>query len=101
MLAALAGNGRGAARTVLVITPTGRAAEDLASALRCYLEPGSVVEFPAWETLPHERLSPRGDTVGRRLAVLRRLAHPGDSAVAGPVRAVLQPVSRGSAISSR
>ena len=32
--------------------------------------------FPAWETLPHERLSPRSDTSGRRLAVLRRLAHP-------------------------
>ncbi|WP_298273876.1 hypothetical protein, partial [uncultured Bradyrhizobium sp.] len=31
---------------------------------------------PSWETLPHERLSPRSDTVGRRLAVLRRLRHP-------------------------
>ena len=33
-------------------------------------------DFPAWETLPHERLSPRSDTVGKRLAVLRRLAPP-------------------------
>ena len=32
--------------------------------------------LPSWETLPHERLSPRADTVGRRVAVLRRLAHP-------------------------
>ena len=37
------------------------------------LDPETVVEFPSWETLPHERLSPRSDTVGRRLAVLRRL----------------------------
>ena len=59
--------------------------------------------FPSWETLPHERLSPRSDTVGQRLSVLRRLAHPeaGDgshgalSVVVAPVRAVLQPVAKG------
>ena len=41
------------------------------------LDPESVAFYPAWETLPHERLSPRSDTVGRRLAVLRRIEHPG------------------------
>ena len=40
------------------------------------LDPETVTDFPSWETLPHERLSPRSDTVGRRLAVLRRLVHP-------------------------
>ena len=90
-----------AQRPLLAVTPTGRAAEDLANALRCFLDADSVVEFPAWETLPHERLSPRSDTVGRRLAVLRRLAHPDDSpagpvrVVVAPIRAVLQPVVRG------
>ncbi len=38
----------------------------------------AVALFPSWETLPHERLSPRSDTVGQRLSVLRRLAHPDD-----------------------
>jgi transcription-repair coupling factor (superfamily II helicase) len=93
----------GAGRTVLAVTATGRAAEDLAVDLRCYLPEHSVVEFPAWETLPHERLSPRSDTVGRRLAVLRRLAHPSDAdpasgpvrVVVAPVRAVLQPLVKG------
>ncbi len=88
---------------ILAVTATGRAAEDLAADLRCYLPPDSVVEFQAWETLPHERLSPRSDTVARRLAVLRRLAHPSDDdpstgpvrVVVAPVRAVLQPVVRG------
>ena len=50
--------------------------------------------YPAWETLPHERLSPRSDTVGRRLAVLRRLAHPEGNpvrVVVAPVRSLLQP----------
>lgn len=92
-----------ASRPVLAVTATGRAAEELAAALRCYLPGDAVVEFPAWETLPHERLSPRSDTVGRRLAVLRRLAHPDAEdgptgpvrVVVAPVRAVLQPVVRG------
>ena len=77
----------GAGRPVLAVTATTREAEDLAAALRCLVPAAEVAEFPAWETLPHERLSPRSDTVGRRLAVLRRLAHPvpGDPE-AGPVR---------------
>ena len=46
--------------------------------------PQTVALYPAWETLPHERLSPRSDTVGRRLAVLRRLRHPGADGASGP-----------------
>ncbi|MFZ0324088.1 MAG: hypothetical protein WAN48_08165, partial [Actinomycetes bacterium] len=60
-------------RPVLAVTATGREAEDLVAALRSLLPADQVADFPAWETLPHERLSPRSDTVGRRLAVLRRL----------------------------
>src|SRR5262249_20632853 len=83
-------------RPVLVVTATGREAEDLAAARGGLLPADSIAVFPAWETLPHERLSPRSDTVGRRLAVLRRLAHPdptqGDlRVVVAPVRSVLQP----------
>ncbi|WP_109772644.1 transcription-repair coupling factor [Quadrisphaera granulorum] len=106
LLAAIAADEEagGAGRTVLAVTATGRQCEDLAAALRCFLDPASVVEFPSWETLPHERLSPRSDTVGRRLAVLRRLAHPEASedgqgsrvrVVVAPVRAVLQPLVAG------
>ncbi|MEV1022341.1 transcription-repair coupling factor [Streptomyces sp. NPDC050264] len=94
---------REAKRTVLAVTATGREAEDLAAALRSLLPEEGVVEFPSWETLPHERLSPRSDTVGRRLAVLRRLAHPRAddpetgpvSVVVAPVRSVLQPQVKG------
>ncbi|MBL8929998.1 MAG: transcription-repair coupling factor [Kineosporiaceae bacterium] len=105
-LAAIAERG-GANRPLLVVTATGREAEDVAAAVRCYLPPDAVAELPAWETLPHERLSPRSDTVGRRLAVFRRLAHPtptvdGETGPTGaiqvlvaPIRAVLQPVIAG------
>ena len=82
----------GADRPVLAVTATGREAEDLAAALGSLLPEGAVAEFPAWETLPHERLSPRSDTVGRRLAVLRRLSHPEDADAHGPLRVVVAPV---------
>lgn len=82
--------------TVLAVTPTAREADALAADLSVLLGDDAVVVYPAWETLPHERLSPRSDTVGRRLAVLRRLAHPGAGAppvrvVVAPVRSILQP----------
>ncbi|MCU1431100.1 MAG: mfd [Actinotalea sp.] len=78
---------------VVLVTATGRDADDLAAALACYLPRDDVAVLPAWETLPHERLSPRSDTVARRLAVFRRLAHPvADGGQAGPIRALVVPV---------
>ena len=80
-------------RTVLAVTATGREAEDLVDALGSLMDGARVALFPSWETLPHERLSPRADTVGRRLAVLRRLAHPSkDDPATGPVEVVVAPV---------
>jgi len=88
-----------AERTVLAVTATSREAEDLVADLRDLLEPDRVAYYPSWETLPHERLSPRSDTVGRRLAVLRRLVHPDGrgplQVVVAPVRSVLQPQVKG------
>ncbi|BDO41376.1 transcription-repair coupling factor [Cellulomonas sp. NTE-D12] len=81
-----------AGRPLVVVTATGRDADELAGALRCYLPDDDVAVLPAWETLPHERLSPRSDTVARRLAVFRRLAHPGEPGPAGPVRVLVVPV---------
>ncbi|MEO8776753.1 MAG: hypothetical protein ABI468_10605, partial [Candidatus Nanopelagicales bacterium] len=57
LLAALA-----RARPVLAVAATDREAEDLAAALRDLRPVDSVTEFPGWETLPHERLSPSSDT---------------------------------------
>ena len=81
-----------AGRTVLVVAATVREAEDLTEELQDLLDPTSVALYPAWETLPHERLSPRSDTVGRRLAVLRRIKHPGTEANNGPLRVIVAPV---------
>ncbi|MGE5137741.1 MAG: CarD family transcriptional regulator, partial [Gemmatimonadota bacterium] len=103
LAAALTGLPARADRFVLAVTATAREAEELAGALGCLLPPEQVAYFPAWETLPHERLSPRSDTSGRRLAVLRRLAHPDPAdprtgpltAVVTPVRSLLQPIVSG------
>ncbi|WP_299052656.1 transcription-repair coupling factor [uncultured Nocardioides sp.] len=83
---------RRAGRTVLAVTPTTRDAELLTEALGSLLDPDLVAHYPSWETLPHERLSPRSDTVGRRLAVLRRLRHPGTEPGSGPLAVVVAPV---------
>ena len=89
----------GADRPVLLVTSTYREAEDLTAACQSLLGTEAVAYYPAWETLPHERLSPRSDTVGRRLAVLRRLTGndelPAPRVVVAPVRSILQPQVKG------
>ncbi|OQO92520.1 transcription-repair coupling factor [Saccharomonospora piscinae] len=97
VVAALAAE-QGAARPVLAVTPTGRQAEELTAALGSLLGHDAVADFPSWETLPHERLSPRADTVGTRLEVLRRLARPdrgGLRVVVATVRSLIQPMAPG------
>ena len=81
-----------AGRTVLLVTATGREAEELTGEIGSLIDPAAVAYYPSWETLPHERLSPRSDTIGRRLAVLRRLRHPEPGAGSGPLRVVVAPV---------
>ena len=94
-----AGSAEASGTPLLVVTATGREAEETALALRSYLPAQDVAVMPAWETLPHERLSPRADTVAQRLSVLRRLAHPEEGGAIRvlivPVRALLAPVIAG------
>ncbi len=85
-------------RALLAITATGRESETLRSALTSYLPNATVVEFPAWETLPHERLSPSAETVGKRMRALRSIrdwaANPvGQFVLVASVRAALQPLA--------
>ena len=54
---------------LLVVTATERECEELADELSGLYD-DEVAQFPSWETLPHERLSPAADTIGRRLEVL-------------------------------
>ncbi|MGE2833850.1 transcription-repair coupling factor [Mycobacterium sp. SMC-4] len=73
---------------LLVVTATGREADDLTAELRGVFG-DTVAMFPSWETLPHERLSPGVDTVGARMMLLRRLTHPDDERLGPPLRIVV------------
>ncbi|WP_422117631.1 transcription-repair coupling factor [Brachybacterium sp. UNK5269] len=88
-----------AEQPLVVVTPTTRAGEDLRAALSALVGTAHLAELPAWETLPHERLSPRADTVAKRLATLRRIAHPETEdpvhVLLMPVRSLLQPIAKG------
>src|SRR4051812_13501123 len=78
---------------ILVATPTGTDAERVAHDLRAFLGDDAVDTFPAWETLPFERVSPSVETMGRRLRTMWRLRVGGDRAprvVVAPVKALIQ-----------
>ena len=88
---------------LLVIAATGREAEAVQQALACVAPGATILDLPAWETLPHERLSPSAETVGRRIRTLRALAaweadeddRRSDLVVVASVRAALQPLATG------
>jgi transcription-repair coupling factor (superfamily II helicase) len=90
-------------RPLVVAVPTTTEAERLAHDLGAYLGGegrasevegggGPVEVFPAWETLPFERVSPSVDTMGRRLRVLWRLREPERTprVLVAPIRALVQ-----------
>jgi transcription-repair coupling factor (superfamily II helicase) len=84
-------------RPLLVACPTGNDAGQLFDDLRQYVGPDEVLLFPAWETLPFERVSPSVETMGRRLEVLWRLRTPErcPAIVVTGVRALLQKLGPG------
>jgi transcription-repair coupling factor (superfamily II helicase) len=81
------------ARTPIVLAvPTSTEAERLAHDLAVYLGDEAVELFPAWETLPFERVSPGVETMGHRTRVLWRLRDPArlPAVVVASVRALVQ-----------
>jgi transcription-repair coupling factor (superfamily II helicase) len=83
-------------RPFVVVTPTTPDAERMAADLASLLGEERVELFPAWETLPFERVSPNVETMGRRLQVLWRLANPDlhperlPAVIVAPARALVQ-----------
>ena len=79
-------------RPIVLAVPTSTEAERLAHDLGAFLGDDRVELFPAWETLPFERVSPGVETMGRRLRVLWRLhdAERAPDVVVASVRALVQ-----------
>src|SRR3954454_23313044 len=76
----------------VVAAPTTTDAERLADDLKAFLGEDEVDVFPAWETLPFERISPSVETMGRRLRVMWRLRDPErmPRVLVAPARALVQ-----------
>ena len=78
--------------SILVITPSSRIADELSDEIRSYLG-DVVINFPAWETLPHERLSPKSDTVTARISALHKINSKSKfKVVVTSIRGALQPI---------
>ncbi len=79
-------------RPLVVAVPTLADAERLAHDLVAFVGAEQVDLFPAWETLPFERVSPGIDTMGRRLRTIWHLRNPARTPriLVAPVRALVQ-----------
>jgi transcription-repair coupling factor (superfamily II helicase) len=77
---------------LVVATPSAADAERIANDLRAFLGEDEVDLFPAWETLPFERVSPSVETMGRRLRAMWRLQNPErmPRVLVAPVKALVQ-----------
>ncbi|HZD38595.1 MAG TPA: transcription-repair coupling factor [Actinomycetes bacterium] len=100
----LAGLARWSGRLVVAVTATASDAEALTTDVAAFLDPDRVDCLPAWETLPHERLSPRSETVAKRLSLVHRLAparagggqsETGLAVLGVPAKAMMQPLAPG------
>ena len=77
---------------LLIITTSTRHAEELSQEIGSWIGKDLVVNFPAWETLPHERLSPKADTVTARFKALNKISDQKVKVIVCSVRALLQPI---------
>ena len=77
---------------LLVIAPSTRIADELSDEISSLIG-DYVIDFPAWETLPHERLSPKSDTVTTRIKALHKInsAKP-PKVIITSIRGALQPI---------
>ena len=76
---------------LVVVTASSRRAGELRDELETYLGSDGVMELPPWETLPHEKLSPKNDTVANRIKVLTHLDKA--KVIVTSVRALIQPIA--------
>ncbi|MEX0853178.1 MAG: transcription-repair coupling factor [Bauldia sp.] len=61
-------------RLVTFVARDGRRLDEVERTIRFFAPDIEVVEFPAWDCLPYDRVSPHAAVVARRMATLARLA---------------------------
>ena len=79
---------------IVAVTSTISEAEMLANDLRIWLSEDEVETFPAWETLPFERVSPTTATMGKRLELINKIQEGrAPRVILSPIRALLQRIN--------
>ena len=79
---------------VLIVTSSSRRADELCEEISTYIGESHVINFPPWETLPHERLSPKSDTIAARYKALHAIQKShGPQVVVTSIRGLIQPVN--------
>jgi len=93
------------ATSLLVVCRDGARMAQLARALAFFAPDIAVLEFPAWDCQPYDRVSPHAGVVAQRMTVLARLARlkgrAGASVLLTTVNAVLQRVPQKSLIGAQ
>ncbi|MGI9199007.1 MAG: transcription-repair coupling factor [Candidatus Nanopelagicaceae bacterium] len=80
-------------RSILVLTASSNGAKDLVKEIQEFH--ADTLEFPAWETLPHERLSPSSDTVAKRISTLNAITGSAKNwVVVAPIRAAIHKINK-------
>ena len=77
---------------LLLVTTSTRRADEITAELKDLLTDSAVCNFPPWETLPHERLSPKSDTITQRFKTLNEITSGNSKIVVTSIRALLQPI---------
>jgi len=68
----------GEAKLVAFVARDGRRLDEVQRTIRFFAPDVDVLEFPAWDCLPYDRVSPHAAVVARRMATLSRLTEPVD-----------------------
>jgi len=66
-------------RLVAFVARDGRRLDEVKRTVRFFAPALDVLEFPAWDCLPYDRVSPHAAVVARRMATLSRLTQAGDT----------------------
>lgn len=81
---------------VCFVARDGQRTAQIAQALRFYAPDLSVFDFPAWDCLPYDRVSPNADIMARRMTTLNRLGNrdtlPEKAIILTTTNAILQKI---------
>jgi transcription-repair coupling factor (superfamily II helicase) len=63
-------------KRLLFVARDGQRSAEVERAVRFFAPDIEVLDFPAWDCLPYDRVSPHPSIVAKRMATLARLAEP-------------------------